>query len=273
MGAPKRQQPYRAGGPPIYAALAGRFPGQLVIVGFVNLPGRRALALGGAAVLVAAGATAALAVGAPSAPRSHQASLPADGRTSATLEVVTGTRLLRVTVADLGGTLLRASTPQDAPAPALETAGHGDVLLSESSGTSAVTVTLNDAVSWQLDFGGGTEQTTADLRGAKISAISFTAGSDIIDLLLPRPGAMVPVRLAGGASQFLLSVPGGVALRVAAGGGAGEVSVDGADYTGVGGGTVFATRGWSATGAGFDIEATAGAARIAVTVEPTAAPR
>jgi hypothetical protein len=74
----------------------------------------------------------------------------------------------------------------------------------------------------------------------------------------------VPVRLAGGASQFRLSVPGGVPVRVTAAGGAGEVSVDGASYSGVGGGSVFATRGWSATTAGFDVDATAGTALLSV---------
>jgi hypothetical protein len=228
--------------------------------------GRRALVVAGVAVLVVAGASAALAAGVPGAPPSHTASLPADGRTAAPLEIVTGTRLLDVTVAKLGGTLLRASTPTSAPPPKL-TVKSGDVLLSATSGTSSVTVTLNENVSWRLDFAGGTERTVADLRAATISGISFTAGSDVIDLTLPRPGAMVPVRLAGGASQFLLGVPDGVPLRITAAGGAGEVSVDGADHTGVAGGTVFATPGWAATAAGFDIQATSGAARIAVTTQ------
>lgn len=230
----------------------------------MKLPGGRALIVAGAAVLlVAAGAAVALAVGVPSAPESHTSSLPADGRSSATLEVVTGTRVLDVKVGNLGGTLLRASTPADAPAPDLRLAS-GQVRLSAGGGTSAVTVTLNENVSWQLDFGGGTERTVADLRGGSVSAVSFAAGSDIIDLRLPRPRAMVPVRLAGGASQVLVSLPGGVPVRVTAAGGAGEVSMDGATYSGVGGGAVFATRGWAARGAGFDVDATAGAALLSV---------
>jgi hypothetical protein len=218
---------------------------------------------GAAALLVVAGAAVALAVGAPSAPKSHTSSLPADGRSSATLEVVTGTRVLDLKVGNLGGTLLRATTPADAPAPDLRLAS-GQVRLSAPGGTSAVTVTLNEKVSWRLDFGGGTERTVADLRGGNVSAVSFAAGSGIIDLTLPRPRAMVPVRLAGGASQFLVSLPGGVPVRVTAAGGAGEVSVDGATYTGVGGGAVFATPGWAARGAGFDVNATAGTALLSV---------
>jgi hypothetical protein len=137
-------------------------------------------------------------------------------------------------------------------------------VLSASSGTTPVTVTLNQAVSWRLDFAGGTERTVADLRGGNVAAVTFTAGSDTIDLSLPEPRGLVPVRLAGGASQFRLSVPGGVPVRVTAAGGAGEVSVDGASYSGVGGGSVFATPGWSATAAGFDVDATAGTALLSV---------
>lgn len=242
----------------------------------MNLKGRRALAVAGAGVIVVAAASAALAVGVPSDQGTHTASLAAGGRSSVTLEIVTGTPLLDVKVANLGGisgTLLRASTPAGAP-PSKLTATWGDgrdrsggkdvAVLSASSGTSPVTVTLNNAVSWRIDFAGGTERTVADLRGATVSAVTFTAGSDSIDLSLPQPRGMVPVRLAGGASQFMVHLPGGVPVRVTAAGGAGKVSVDGAYYSGVGGGSVFATPGWSAGEAGFDVQATAGAALLSV---------
>ncbi len=242
---------------------------------YVNLTGRRTLVVAGAAVLVVAAAGTALAVGVPSGSSSHTASLAAGGRSSATLEVVTGTPLLTVRVASLGGTsgtLLRASTPAGAPSRVTlswgdgrDRAGEKDIaVLSASSGTTRITVTLNQAVSWRLDFAGGTERTVADLRGGNVAAVTFTAGSDTIDLSLPKPRGMVPVRLAGGASQFSLSVPGGVPIRVTAAGGAGEVSVDGASYSGVGGGSVFVTRGWSESSAGFDVDATAGPALLSV---------
>jgi hypothetical protein len=97
------------------------------------------------------------------------------------------------------------------------------IFASVSGGTSAVTLTLNAAVRWRLDFAAGTERTTAGLRGGRVAGISIVAGSDVIDLLLPRPGGAVPIRLAGGASQFTLSLPPGVPARVSADGGAGAV--------------------------------------------------
>ncbi len=251
------------------------------IVGRVKLPARRALVVTVVAVAVIAAAGTALAVGVPSNPapgtRSNVVSVPADGHGDAALEVVTGTPVLSVTVANLGGTngtLLRASTPDGAPRPEVRVADRGATDRSEdnefvsvaaSDGSSPVTITLNAAVTWLLDFAGGTQRTVADLRGGRVAGIIVAAGSDVVDLTLPRPAAMVPVQLAGGASQFLLSLPGGVPVRVTAAGGAGEVSLDGQDHTGVGGGSVFATPGWAAGTAGFDVDATAGVSRLAVT--------
>lgn len=220
-----------------------------------------------AAALLAAPLTACATA---SAATPHIASLPGDGHSHATLQVLTGTGVLRVGVSDLGGggPLLRVSTPAGDPAPQLrEPAGNTVVMLS-AAGASTVSVTLNTAVAWQLDLGGGTTRTVADLRGARLTGVNVTAGSDVLYLLLPRPGGDVPVRMAGGASQFLLSVPRGIQARVTAAGGAGEISVEGRDYVGVAGGSVFTTPGWTAGAAGFDIDATAGAARVAVTVRP-----
>jgi hypothetical protein len=205
----------------------------------------------------------------------HTAAAAADGRTRATLDVLTGTSVLTITTAQLGpgGALVRVSTPSGGPPPALSETGPGgssppgqDPVIGLSAGdASAVTVTLNTAVSWQLDLDGGTTRTVADLSGGQVAGLEFTAGSSVINLALPRPRGSVPVQLSGGASEFLLSLPSGVPARVTAGGGAGEVSLEGQDHQGVAGGSVFTTPGWAAGAAGFDIDATAGASRIAVT--------
>jgi len=209
-------------------------------------------------------------------PAPQGASLPADGRSSATLDVATGTLVLTIGVANLGGTsgtLLRVSTPGGTPRPQLRAAGGDGTVRSgknaliylSATDASAVTVTLNAAVSWRLDLAGGTKRTVADLRGGQVAGIAVTKGSDVIDLTLPRPRGSVPIRLAAGASQFLLSLPSGVPVRLTAARGAGEVSLAGRDHVHVAVGTVFTTPGWAAGAVGFDIDATAGAARVAVT--------
>jgi hypothetical protein len=234
------------------------------------LHGRVLVAAAVAAAAAGAGGTAAALAG--SSP-SHVASVPTAGRTQADLKITSGTPILDISVARLGGTLLRASTPASAPVrPVLS--GSGLIQLSlvgtapapgHGGGSGyAVRVVLNSAVTWNLDLAGGTQQTDVDLRGGKVGAIASTAGSDILDVSLPVPSGTVLFLLAGGASQLLVSLPGGVPAQVDAGAGAGSLSLDGQSLTGVAGGTVLTTSGWAAARSRFDIDATSGVSRLAV---------
>ena len=222
-----------------------------------------------AVVAVVAGGGTALAL-TTSAP-SHVVSMSTAGRTSAALKVTAGTPVLKVSVGKLGGTLLRVSTPDDAPVrPVLS--GSRLIVLSLTGAAAApgqgsgyaVKVVLNSAVTWSLDLAGGTQRTEADLRGGKVGGIAVTAGSDILDVSLPKPAGTLPFLLAGGASQFLLSLPGGVPAQVTVGGGASFVSVDDQNLTGVAGGTVLTPPGWATATSRFDIDATSGFSRLTV---------
>jgi hypothetical protein len=74
----------------------------------------------------------------------------------------------------------------------------------------------------------------------------------------------LPFLLAGGVSQFLISLPGGVPARVTVGGGAAYVSTGNQDLTGVAGGTVLTPPGWAAATSRLDIDATSGFSRLTV---------
>ena len=108
--------------------------------------------------------------------------------------------------------MLRVSTPDDAPVRPL-LSGSDLILLSlTGAGPSygqgsgyAVHVVLNSAVTWSLDLAGGTQYTGADLRDGKVGGIAVTAGSDVLDMSLPRPAGTLHFLLAGGARQFLLT--------------------------------------------------------------------
>jgi hypothetical protein len=197
------------------------------------------------------------------------------GRTSAALKITSGTPVLQISVAKLGGTLLRVSTPDDAPVrPVLS--GSELIVLSltgaapgqgsghEQASGYAVKVVLNSAVTWSLDLAGGTQRTEADLRGGKVGGIAVMAGTDLLDVSLPKPAGTLPLLLAGGASQFLLSLPGGVPAQVTAVGGASFISIDGQNLTGVAGGTVLGSPGWTTATSRFYIDATSGFSRLTV---------
>jgi hypothetical protein len=211
---------------------------------------------------------------APSGPHTVSVSTAnlAGSASAATLKIVTRTPKLTIGTANLGasGTLVRVDTPSGSPAARLQVtagAGTGGSPLVSVSATDAasVTITLDAAVSWQLELASGTKQTVADMRHGQVSGVDITAGSDVLNLLLPAPRGSVAIGLAAGASQFLLSVPHGSAVRVIAVKGAGEVSLEGSKHRAVANGSVFTTPGWAAGAAGFDINATAGAARLTVT--------
>lgn len=235
------------------------------------------LAVEGVMGLVLLGACAALIVrtiphSSPAPTKPHVASLAADGRSTATVRVVTGTPDLTIGLADFGpnGKLLQVSTPPASPAPQLQTSGGAarPVISVSAAEASSITVTLNSAVSWQLDLAAGTTDTVANLAGARLTGVAITKGSDVIDLTLPRPDASVGLRLAVGANQLSVRLPGGVPIRVTAAKGAGEVVLGGQKHLRVKDGSVFTTSGWAPGAAGYDLDATAGAARITVTTQP-----
>ena len=220
-------------------------------------------------VAVAAVAIGGTALALTTTSPSHVVSMSTSGRTSAALKVITGTPVLQISVGKLGGTLLRVSTPDDAPVrPVLS--GSRLIVLSLTGAAGdrgsgyAVKVVLNSAVTWSLDLAGGTQRTEADLRGGKVGGIAVTAGSDVLDVSLPRPTGTLPFLLAGGASQFLLSLPGGVPAQVTVGGGASFVSMDDQNLTGVAGGTVLTPPGWATATSRFYIDATSGFSRLTV---------
>jgi hypothetical protein len=224
-----------------------------------------------AAVAIVAAATGAsgTALAFPPASPAHVVTLPAAGRTQATLNVTSGTPVLRISAARLGGTLLRVSTPAGAPVQPVLSGSRPIVLsLTGAAGgpgqTGTVDVLLNAAVLWSIDLAAGTQRTDVDMRGGKVAVIAVTAGSDILDMTLPRPAGTVPLLFGGGASQFRLTLPGGVPARVVADGGAGYLTLDGQTLTGVAGGTVLATPGWATARARFEIDAIAGVSRLTV---------
>jgi hypothetical protein len=234
------------------------------------LTGRRlvlAIAAVVAAVAGAGGTALALTTSAPS----HAVAVSRGDLTRAALKVTAGTPFLDVSMGRLGGTLLRVSTPDGAPVrPVLS--GSQLIMLSLAGATGpgaqgsgyVVKVVLNSAVTWSLDLAGGTQRTQVDLRGGKVAGVAVMAGSAVLDVSLPRPSGTLPFLLAGGVSQFRLSLPGGVPVQVTVGGGASSVSVDDQKLTGVAGGTVLTPPGWASATSRFDIDAISGLSQLTV---------
>ncbi|HXJ28123.1 MAG TPA: hypothetical protein VNH17_20570, partial [Streptosporangiaceae bacterium] len=240
------------------------------------LTGRR-LVLAIAAVVATVAAAGGTAIALTTSAPSHAVSMSRGDLTRAALKVTAGTPFLDVSMGRLGGTLLRVSTPDGAPVrPVLSGSNLIVLSLAGASGSGGsgnsgyvVRVVLNSAVTWALDLASGTERTVVDLRGGKVAGMAVTAGSAALDVSLPRPSGTLPFLLAGGVSQFRLSLPGGVPVQVTVGGGASSVSVDDQKLTGIAGGTVLTPPGWTSATSRFDIDAVSGFSQLTVSRRST----
>ncbi|WP_326559914.1 hypothetical protein [Micromonospora sp. NBC_01796] len=189
-------------------------------------------------------------------------------RREATLDLLNGSDVVRVTTAGIGGDLYRISTPQDAKVrPSVHV--DGDTVLAGLAGTgragpAIVTIVLSDAVRWRIRLGGGAGEEIVDLTGGRVAEVDFSAGTNRAEVTLPPASGTVRVVMGGGASQFLVHLTGNAPARVRAGGGAGTVTVDGSSRSGVAGGTVITPPAWETATDRYDIDATAGVSTLTV---------
>jgi hypothetical protein len=223
------------------------------------------LAVAAAGVLAAcSGSPAARAAGNRTA---RTVTAPLGGRQHSELDVLSGATSVAVATAPLGGELLRVSTPAGAGIKADLVVGGTVQLYLDSTGfggPAAVQITLNSRVSWRLDFSGGSTLTSVYLGRGQLRGADFSAGSSKIIMRLPRPSGTVPIVLAGGASQVILTVPHGVPARLQLDGGASTAVLAGRTYTGIAGGTALTAPGWASAASRYDIQAPAGIASISV---------
>lgn len=180
-----------------------------------------------------------------------------------TVDLVSGATTMTVRDADLGPERVRASTPEGSGLlPRLDVVGERvDVHLTQTggSGPAAVVLELDRRTRWAVRLSGGATSQLLDLRGGRVASVDLLAGATRIELRLPAPDGVVPVRMSGGATELAVHVPPGAAAGVRVGGGAASVVVDGVRRTGVSGGTVVSS---STAADRYDVEATAGVSTL-----------
>jgi hypothetical protein len=193
---------------------------------------------------------------------------PLDGRENATFEVMDGVGAIRLRSDDLNDDLYRVTTPGDHPVRPRVTRNDGDVRLNlePAGGEGLVDVALNAGVLWTLRLHGGTRQTVIDLRNGRLDGIELGGGSTQIDLTLPAPARVVPVRLTAGAERVEVRLPVNTPVRVQFAAGAGQVNLDGAARQGIAPGQSFTANGFGeGTNTGIDFVAQAGVGSVSFT--------
>jgi hypothetical protein len=167
---------------------------------------------------------------------------------------------------DLADRLFVITTPVDGNAlPSVANDGSRVLLQlvpTGRSGPGAVDVQLNSRVRWFLRLSGGAVDHHVDMSAGRLGGIEVVGGATRIELSLPAPDSTVPVRMTGGANQFVLHLPAGVPARVRVGSGASSVNIDALNRSAIAPGTVFTPAGWDGAARRYDIDAVAGFATM-----------
>ncbi|GLW28492.1 hypothetical protein [Actinoplanes regularis] len=190
-----------------------------------------------------------------------------NGLETASFDVLDSATLVQLTAADLGDDLFRVSTPANSGLTPSAEQTDGTVKLrlrsDGSGGNGTVTIQLSSAVRWTLRMDGGTAHSRLDLTGADLAAVDLNGGASRIDLALPEPHGLLPVRMSGGVDQFLVNLAGGTPVRVRVQSGAGQVTVGGATHQGIAPGRSFTANDWSGS-TGIDLLAVAGLSTLTI---------
>jgi hypothetical protein len=132
-------------------------------------------------------------------------------------------------------------------------------------GRTSAAVTLSPSVAWLIEIHEGVAHWDADLRRLQVAAIDVRGGVSKVELRLPRPTGLVPIRVSGGVSHLFLIRPGTVPARVQIGGGASKLELD-TQYLGAIGGPVrLETPDYgSSEGGKYDLEIGGGASQVTI---------
>jgi hypothetical protein len=164
-----------------------------------------------------------------------------EGLTSARLEIAVGSGRLDLSAADLGEQLYRVHADQ-AGAPLEVRFDRSKATLSVThrpgwlpwASPSRIQAQVSSAVEWDLACQSGAIRGTFDLATARVARFDCKTGASRIELNLPAPHGLVPVRVEGGALHLDVSRPAEAAMKVKATGAAVHLVADGARQDGMG---------------------------------------
>ena len=187
---------------------------------------------------------------------------------SGRLMFANGTLRLKLRAASGMGDLYWASF--EGPAPKVE-AGDGTVTVRYSWGFRAHKwrghfgeVALNAAIPWEVEVRGGASEVDADLSGLGLSSFVLKGGISDLDLTLPEPSGVVPIRLSGGVSKVGIRRPAGVKAQLSMKGGASKLTFDEQSFDAVGGKIRLQSSGYDEASDRYEIEISGGASEVTI---------
>jgi hypothetical protein len=128
-------------------------------------------------------------------------------------------------------------------------------------------MTLNQDVAWAIRVRRGVAHLDADLRDLRVESVETSHGASRVELRLPRPSGVVPVRIGGGASHVRIRRPAGTPTRLRIGRGVAGLSFDEQEFGAVGGRLRLESPQAGSADGRYEIEIAGGAAHVQVTTE------
>ena len=197
------------------------------------------------------------------------ASAPLAGVTLGRLVVVKGAARLDIRVDDALADLYHASfdaPPQITVDDGTITIGQKRRFLPFDWRVARTDITLNPAVPWEVSLKGGMWKLTADLRSLELRSLDVDGGASDVEIWLPAPAGVVPVRVSGGASHVRLHRPVGCALRADVSGGASQIELDNRSQSAIGGRGRIETEGFAQASDAYELRFTGGASHLEIDV-------
>jgi len=127
-------------------------------------------------------------------------------------------------------------------------------------------VELNPEIPWDVELTGGVSKVRAALHELELSTLTLRGGASSVEISLPAPQKVVPIRITGGASHIQLTRPKGTAMRIQVTGGASSLVFDDQRLGAVGGVTRLQSNGYENATDRYELELSGGASHLTVAV-------
>jgi DNA-binding MarR family transcriptional regulator len=125
-------------------------------------------------------------------------------------------------------------------------------------------IALNPAIPWAVELRGGVSKLIVDARVLRLQSFDLHGGASQVDLMLPVPVGVVPIRVEGGMNNIELERPAGVAMVLELRGGVNQAIVDGETHKGTGR-LSLQTPGADKAADRYEIELSGGISKVVVT--------
>src|SRR5688572_2860958 len=182
------------------------------------------------------------------APRTFDADsarVPYDGQTRMRLTISSGLAHARIVI-DPAARDLVAIVSGDGPRPRIRLAA-GEIALTWrvsfgdwlrdvfTAGVDDLAIVLHPAVEWTVAIRGGLSHVECDLSAGTVAQMDVAGGCSHVRFDLPLPTAIVPIRIAGGASRVGLRRPAEAGVTVGVAGGISMLQLDDRGFDAIGG--------------------------------------